>query len=596
VFVRGPGAILIASVVGDRGRASEHRVGVGVLPPSYQRPRGVDERISIRFRRLSLSPRADTPFPWEERARLSREPVDMTKHFAWVFVIFGALSVASDSCADSPYRASVFLPSSIEVREISSPNGLGVKSVAPSRRRIHPIELRAKVRGVGWIVAEFDRHVPRGWKAMIGNAPDRSEVLLLEGSIRVGHAAAFAGENSQPASASLINGRLRITFRGPNRNGRARHFTLSGRPIGRRMEANVASVPGRVLGGKSCGTGDRRLGAGAAGDHGHDRGAGSQEVSTNAVREIEVATDFDPLWYGAMGATTNSEIAARVVAASVIYERDLGLVMKIVAQNGYTSGSPYSSTDSSRLLNQFTANAERYSLRNRSDVQLLFTGIEMEDGVAGIAWTGVICQQDGEYSYGVVGNISAQLDHLVLAHEVGHSLDADHSSSGIMTAVLNPSATGFAAGSVSTITGYVASMGSCLAETSGTAPAPDPTAGPGPEPAPPAGETPTIFIERSGTSKVIAKRDRRGRTTFFQRVKVQGWVYNSASEDETGYAGVSVAMLVGAQQKSVLVSGEDGFFSARLDLPASKKSVVKVSGVVNEQSIDSNLLTVKKLR
>jgi hypothetical protein len=360
------------------------------------------------------------------------------------------------------------------------------------------------------------------------------------------------------------------------------------------MLAKVASVPESAFARATCGSNHRHVAASGSSSSEHVAATGG-DVAINAVKEIDVATDFDPLWHAAFGSSANSEISARIVAASVIYERDLGLVMNIIEQNGYTSGSPYSSTNSGTLLEQFTENPDRRSLRTVSDVQVLFTGIDMAEGVVGIAWTGVMCQFSGQYSYAVVQRLSAQLDHLVLAHELGHSLGAPHVASGIMTAVLNGSATGFSSSSVSTIQGYVASSGSCLATGSGS-PAPDPTAGPDPDPTAPSAEQPAILIERAGRVKIIARRNAQGRTTYQQRVTVRGSVYDSSIQERRGYSGVSVSLNVGAQVKATLTSGSDGSFSSRLTLPYSRSSVVRASGVVLGQSVQSNRLTISRVR
>lgn len=65
------------------------------------------------------------------------------------------------------------------------------------------------------------------------------------------------------------------------------------------------------------------------------------------------------------------------------------------------------------------------------DINFLFTGKNMQNH--GVAWLGTACAWR-DYAYGVVKSISSTVwwRHNVLAHEIGHLLNASHSNSGVM--------------------------------------------------------------------------------------------------------------------------------------------------------------------
>jgi hypothetical protein len=162
-------------------------------------------------------------------------------------------------------------------------------------------------------------------------------------------------------------------------------------------------------------------------------------------------------------------------AASAIYNRDLGMEISVASQKVDTDPSSYpeSITASETLLNLFRSSGEK----GLANVGVLFTGRSFDEGVIGIAYLGVACVAPS-YSYGAIQRFQDALDPVVLAHELGHTLSAEHVSDGIMTTSLNPSSPpkSFSSASISQISTFVGQYGSCLVTTASIpTPSPSPT-------------------------------------------------------------------------------------------------------------------------
>ncbi|MDM7924201.1 MAG: FG-GAP-like repeat-containing protein [Pyrinomonadaceae bacterium] len=228
---------------------------------------------------------------------------------------------------------------------------------------------------------------------------------------------------------------------------------------------------------------------------------GSQELipplesvmAVDGFRVIDVATEADYQYVSALGgaAAANNEILSVLNMVEGIYERQLGLTLNVTFQNAWSSPDPYSGTDSSLLnsfMNRWNSTYPQSSYpRNASH---LFTG---KVSNAGIAYIGTVCRNPS-YSYGYSGRTSTVgTAALIAAHEIGHNLSAEHveNSGTCANTIMNPSisylVTDFCSTSVTAITGFVTSYGTCLRQAS---PSPSPTPTPTPTPSPTPGPTP----------------------------------------------------------------------------------------------------------
>ncbi len=212
----------------------------------------------------------------------------------------------------------------------------------------------------------------------------------------------------------------------------------------------------------------------------HDQ-TGMPTAQSTSLQRAEVATDADYEYFQIYGNNANAQIEGVINAVDGIYQNQLGLTLEITFQNVFTTSSqPYTSTDPSTLLDQFRNywNANQQNV-NR-DLAHLFTGKDMNGGVIGIAYVGVVCSSPS-FSYGVSQDFSLMTK--LVAHEMGHNFNAVHDppsicngSGPIMCAAIQPNGPEeFSTQSVNDITAFVDAHGNCLDAVGG---------GPGPSPPP----------------------------------------------------------------------------------------------------------------
>jgi hypothetical protein len=138
-----------------------------------------------------------------------------------------------------------------------------------------------------------------------------------------------------------------------------------------------------------------------------------------------------------------------------------------VTQRAWSGSDPYTSSDSATLLSQFRSDFEA-AVGTPTDEAQLFSGRDFESNVIGRAWVASAC---GSYRFGVnqgLGLADAALRVLV-AHEEGHNLGADHSQTGLMAPILDPGASWFSDSSRAQIAAYTDGV-SCLASIASGAP------------------------------------------------------------------------------------------------------------------------------
>jgi hypothetical protein len=184
---------------------------------------------------------------------------------------------------------------------------------------------------------------------------------------------------------------------------------------------------------------------------------------------IFVGTDFDPQFKSVMKCASadecNNKIVSIINQATTYYERQFGYTLEVARQYGPTTLT--SSTDSSRNLNAFTNYNNAYrgdivhtgtsSQPNQVDIFQLFTGKNLDDDVIGLAFLGVTCTNTAsDASDMLVQHVASSFDPITTAHETGHTLNASHTSSGIMSPSLgNPLPTSFNAASRTEIGSYL---------------------------------------------------------------------------------------------------------------------------------------------
>ena len=155
--------------------------------------------------------------------------------------------------------------------------------------------------------------------------------------------------------------------------------------------------------------------------------------------EAEVATEADFEFFqlnGNNAANTNADINSIMTQVDAIYDRDLGMKLRVVFQRVWAvAGDPYTTANASKALEQLT-NVYDTSFPGgppARDLTHMFTGKTLlddknEPGIVGIAWPAVVCDIP-EASYGISQSRFTNLGNLrvtLTAHEIGHNFGATH--------------------------------------------------------------------------------------------------------------------------------------------------------------------------
>lgn len=332
------------------------------------------------------------------------------------------------------------------------------------------------------IKLRFTENVSRTWEAsFVGEdyeISDPGAVILLRGT-------AIVGKEETPVAGAIYRTEGRAELH-------ANLILPSGEPVeavialdnpdrGELVKANPAS-----LSQLRCGT-DKLPPISTQFSVQHSTPKMQAVVAANSLRSIDIATETDYEYFQINGSNSNAKIASIINAAQTIYLRDLGLRFNIVRQRvRSTIPQPFSSIDSSDLLDQLTSTINSQGGAPGADVLHLFSGKVLLDGVAGLAWLGVICNAPS-LAYSLTETVSPALDPLLFGHEVGHNLGAEHDASfpkSIMYPVAGTGQNFFSSTSKSEIASHVNAFGSCLAvvATPTSTPTPAPSGTPAPTP------------------------------------------------------------------------------------------------------------------
>jgi hypothetical protein len=407
---------------------------------------------------------------------------------------------------------------------------------------INPLQLALKVPGqaalqVKLTEARFPRNVKRFRDGVEVNDLV-SRPVLLSGTATVRHAAEDGRSKVIPVAATLFRDStghfITISLPKVRRVGRSSGQSIvsvraplnsaypSGALAARATQASSSAFKGLV-----CGTEETRSNRSLAP---LVSSATERAVSIQAFKVVYLITDFDSQFAtkgGCSGATCNNLILSYVNASSVIYQNQLDLAFEISTQFGPTTQLG-STTRSTTLLENFKNlnNASRSSARG--DLYQLYTGKDLDSNVIGLAYVGTTCS-NRRFAAMLVQYVSEAINPSTVAHEIGHTLGADHPSSdegGIMDpSVRFPLPTTFSTRSVGQMAPFISanyarciggsSLGSTptptrtpTTEPSGTAtPTPGPgtptiTPVPGTAPTPPAIATATPTRTASGGNSV----------------------------------------------------------------------------------------------
>ncbi len=154
-------------------------------------------------------------------------------------------------------------------------------------------------------------------------------------------------------------------------------------------------------------------------------GAGEGGVAgTSCRRQCVFLIDSDSLFfqaYGPAAANTTAAIVQTMNTVDAVYEKHVGVSFATSAIIVRTDPAvdPYAGlTAAGAVLDRARVEWTNTTLYER-DLVHMFSGTGYSDGIAGVAWVGVVCSQ-----YGV--GMTRFADPWVMCHEVGHNFNAPH--------------------------------------------------------------------------------------------------------------------------------------------------------------------------
>lgn len=151
------------------------------------------------------------------------------------------------------------------------------------------------------------------------------------------------------------------------------------------------------------------------------------EANTASVLDLEIALDH--FFIGNLGEDVAIEEALGIInSLDGVYTKEFGISINLVKINTFLSDSTdplTNSLDNDVLIVDVRTQGNAGTLFHHSTVSLehLITGRDIDGGVIGVAYVGTNC--DTSYSYGFSQRFGDST-FLVMAHEIGHSLGADH--------------------------------------------------------------------------------------------------------------------------------------------------------------------------
>jgi hypothetical protein len=257
----------------------------------------------------------------------------------------------------------------------------------------------------------------------------------------------------------------------PSRKGRAsRGFIVFRAPLSQlrnppRLNARVQAQSSQAFSTQKCGSHSPFADLAP-----EEKIAATRHVAAQAsYKVLYIGTDFDAKFATRAKCSSASSCRNRIVSivnqAAVFYERQLGFTLEVARQFGPTNHGR--DTMSELVLDNF----QEYNYINRSqfihtgnnsdpnqvDLFQLFTGRTMDEEVIGVAYVGTLCRNlQSRFSNAIVQYVSKTLDPITTAHEVGHTLNAQHTNAGIMRPNLGSTPpTSFSDASLAVLSAYL---------------------------------------------------------------------------------------------------------------------------------------------
>lgn len=209
------------------------------------------------------------------------------------------------------------------------------------------------------------------------------------------------------------------------------------------------------------------------------------DIHTRAVKIAEIATEADfeyVSYYSGNPTTANARIASIMNSIDGVYRAQVNVGFQITYQHAHLSPDPFTSTNPSTLLGEFGSYwANNQAAAHPSDFVHMWTGVDLDGGVIGIAFIGAVC---GFSPYGLSQRFDDNSYAVPLTgHEIGHNFDAVSTPSGhdencsasvkwLMCPSLNVGVSTMSPRTLSDINSFVSSISACLTDDNGGTPPP----------------------------------------------------------------------------------------------------------------------------
>lgn len=189
--------------------------------------------------------------------------------------------------------------------------------------------------------------------------------------------------------------------------------------------------------------------------------ASHKKAAATLATHLRLSVIVDRSGVRKIGSDLSTKIKAIVSRINQIYRSNLSISVQL--QETIKMSSDLSASDIESLLSLLQRRRTQIGISSQAKAAHLITGRTLEDdGVIGLAYLGTVCRFSGRYRFGVSQFISKSFQPTLMAHEIGHNLNASHSDSGIMQAILSGPLSSFSSDSKNEIGSFISQYGSCL--------------------------------------------------------------------------------------------------------------------------------------
>jgi hypothetical protein len=142
-------------------------------------------------------------------------------------------------------------------------------------------------------------------------------------------------------------------------------------------------------------------------------------------QSLKIATEADSTYYGYYGKDTNDHILGVINQVEGLYENDFGINFRVTYQHVFETddGDPYTSATALTLLEQFRDYWNAHHQDVDRHIAFLFNAVTAS--ALGRAYQAQACT-DVNSSYGFFSYRDFLYEAPVVAHEIGHTLNASH--------------------------------------------------------------------------------------------------------------------------------------------------------------------------